>query len=456
MKTCARTTRTLVGLAVGAWLLASVGCARTATPPDGPRPPVDEGTVSEEVRLGFDGALEEMVRHDRASDWSEEVCKRVASMFEQAAKAHEEASKGPLATARFNAGLAYQRCGLSVQAETQFEAAKRAAPDLHRAEVQLAMLTYRKVGDAQLDSTIQRVEQAVVRAKFQDVDALVNLAMLQMKRGGPHAGAGCENDMSCAKLNLQRALAIDDGYMPAFNQLALLYLTKAKRRAGEGVGTRRHLRAVGPREKEVSTQMLDLAALVCSQAVRRNPRYAPVHNTLGLIQVELGDTNGAVQSFHKARELDPRFFEAHMNYAAVNLSFRGFRQAESAYRISLQLEPNDYEARLGLALALRGQMDASNVDEQIGKVRAQLDLAKRIDEERPETYFNEAILIQEFEAKFAPTDKEKVAAYERAIRVFDTFVSKAASDSRFEHAVQSAKERVDDMRKIIIFLSQPA
>ena len=41
-----------------------------------------------------------------------------------------------------------------------------------------------------------------------------------------------ENDMERAKKNLQRALAIDDGYMPAFNQLALYYFERAKNPAG--------------------------------------------------------------------------------------------------------------------------------------------------------------------------------------------------------------------------------
>ena len=457
MNTCAQKTKKLVWMMmIGAWLLGAVGCTRTTPPPNRPDSQDDDHRIPEAVRLGFEGALAEMVRHDQEGSWSDAACKRVAAMFEEATKAQEEAGKGPLATAHFNAGLAYQRCGMSDRAEEHFRSAKRAAPGLHRAEVQLAMLDYRKGGDALLDATIQRIQKAVIQAKFQDVDALVNLAMLQMKRNGSQAQQGCEDDMSCAKLNLQRALAIDDGYMPAFNQLALHYLAKAKRKAGAGVGTRRQLRAVGHQDKEVSAQMLDLAALVCSQAIRRNPRYAPIHNTLGLIQVELGDTNNAVQSFLKARQLDAGFFEAHMNYAAVNLSFRGFGQAESAYRKALQLKHNDYEARLGLALALRGQMDASNVDDQIGKVRAQLELAKQIDQERPESYFNEAILIQEFEAKFAPTNDGKVAAYEHAIRVFDTFVAKAAAEPRYEQAVQSAKERVSDMRKIIIFLTQPS
>ena len=455
--TCVRMLHTCLrlhfhALVAGVMLVSTLACTRVNTPPEPPQPP--ENVVPPQVRIDFDKALASMSSHDRKADWNDATCTQVAEMFLDVAKSHEAARKNPLATALYNAGLAYQRCGWHDRAKAQFQAALDADRSLFRAEVQLALHAYQEQGDAVLDSTIERVQATVIQAKFQDVDALVNLAMLQMKRNSARAQAGCEDDMSCAKLNIQRALAIDDGYMPAFNQLALHYLAKAKSKAGASLGVGRRLRAADAQKTELSAQMLDLAALVCSQAIRRNARYAPIYNTLGLIQVELEDTNGAVQSFGKARLFDPKFFEAHMNYAAVNLSFRGFQQAESAYRDALGIQPNDYEARLGLALAIRGQMDASNVDQKIESVRAELDKAKTVDGSRPEAYFNEAILIQEFEAKFAPGDKEKIGVYEKAIGVFDTFVDKAGSAPQYEEAVKNAKERVSDMREMIRFFSE--
>ena len=80
--------------------------------------------------------------------------------------------------------------------------------------------------------------------------------------------------------------------------------------------------------------------------------------------------NGAVEEFANAAKLDPTFFEAQMNYAAVNLSFRGFEQAQSAYQKALEMRPNDYDAHLGLALALRGHINDSNYDTQVAAVQA--------------------------------------------------------------------------------------
>ncbi len=224
--------------------------------------------------------------------------------------------------------------------------------------------------------------------------------------------------MDCAKQNLQRALAIDDAYMPAFNELALLYFQVAKKRAGAMKSAARDTGATvatnAAIRKRADVQQLELAALVCSQAIRKNPMYAPIHNTAGLIQNELGQVNGAVGEFATAAKLDPKFFEAQMNFAAVNLSFRGFEQAQGAYEKALAMRPNDYDAHLGLALALRGLITDVNYDKQVPAVQAELDACKKLDANRPDAYYNEGILTQEYKAK-AGGDKDKtIAALEQA------------------------------------------
>ena len=100
----------------------------------------------------------------------------------------------------------------------------------------------------------------------------------------------------------QRALALDDAYMPALNQLALYYFQMAKKRTGEAKASHRgrHMSTNAAIAKRADVQQLDLAALVCSQAIRKNAAYAPIYNTSGLIQNELGQVNGAVASFGQA------------------------------------------------------------------------------------------------------------------------------------------------------------
>ena len=289
--------------------------------------------------------------------------------------------------------------------------------------------------------------------------------MFQMQRDSDQVGANCHakssgrdvdlGDFDCAKLNLQRALAIDDGYMPAFNQLALYYFGSAKKKAGSGKKFGRTIATNAALGKRGDVQQLELAALVCSQAVRKNPGYAPIHNTSGLILNDLGQVNTAVKEFQSAAQLDPHFFEAQMNLAAINLSFRGFDKAEGAYRKALEMHQNDYDAHLGLALALRGQIDDSNYDKKVGAVQSELDSCKKIDPARPDSYFNEGILTQEYKAKGAGAKEKTIAVYQQAKQVFETFMDKASGKTEYDGAVKKAKERMQDMDDVVKFLELP-
>jgi tetratricopeptide (TPR) repeat protein len=241
--------------------------------------------------------------------------------------------------------------------------------------------------------------------------------------------------------------------MPAFNQLALYYFGSSKKKASTG-GKKfgRTIATNAAIAKRGDVQQLELAALVCSQAVRKNANYAPIHNTSGLILNELGQLNTAVKEFAQAAQLDPHFFEAQMNLAAINLSFRGFDKAEGAYRKALEMHPNDYDAHLGLALALRGQIDESNYDRQVGAVQGELDACKKIDPARPDAYFNEGILTQEYKAKGAGGTDKAVAVYQQAKQIFQSFVDKAAGKGEYAGAVKKSQERMQDIDDTITFL----
>lgn len=406
--------------------------------------------VDSKTQAAFDKALEEFIAHERANDWTDAACDDMAKKFRAANDQAKATSKADFAPALYNAGLASQRCNKDADAKKAFSDALAADPKFHRAKVQIALYDYKAGGDAALEPTIQALQQAVLDAEFQSPDALVNLAMLEMKRGGSGGWQGCTNDMECAKKNIQRALAVDDGYMPAFNQLALYYLARAKEKVGRKDAK---VTAGRKKEKKIDQQQLELAALVCSQAIRKNPKYAPIHNTAGIIQVELGNINSAVASFKTASQLDAGFFEAHMNYAAVNLSFRGFKPAEDAYRAALKLRPNDYDVRLGLSLAIRGQINDSNFDQFTKDAEAELLKAKEIAPDRPETYFNLGVLTQEFKVKGITGDeKAKIPVFDAAIVLFREFQTKAGSNPEFADGIKQSKERIEDIDALKKFI----
>ncbi|HZU85376.1 MAG TPA: hypothetical protein VE987_20735 [Polyangiaceae bacterium] len=417
-------------------------------------------SVGAPAREKFSAALDAFNAHDKANDWSDQACADTAKLFEAAAAAQ---SSGKFPEANYDAGLSYQRCGNDKEARAHFQKALADDEKFHFARAQLALYQFK--ADGNVDAAINALETAVNDANFQNVPALVDLAMFQMLRDSDQVGANCHAksagrdvdlpDFDCAKLNLQRALAIDDGYMPAFNQLALYYFGSAKKKAGGGRKFGRTIATNAALGKRGDVQQLELAALVCSQAVRKNPSYAPIHNTSGLILNELGQVNTAVKEFTQAAQLDPHFFEALMNLAAINLSFRGFDKAENAYRKALEMHQNDYDAHLGLALALRGQIDDSNYDKQVTAVQSELDSCKKIDPARPDSYFNEGILTQEYKAKGAGSKDKTIAVYQQAKQIFQTFMEKASGKAEYDGAVKKAKERVQDIDDTVTFLETP-
>jgi tetratricopeptide (TPR) repeat protein len=396
----------------------------------------------------FKGGLDALVQHDKAGDWNDATCTAVAQMFLDAAK--EQGSKD-FNEALYNAALANQRCKKVDAAKALFKQVLDKDPKFHRAKVQLALYAFADSGEKDVDAAINTIrEAAVVDAQFKNVEALVNLGMLYIKRNNKQEDQDGKNDLARAKRFIQSALALDDGYMPAFNQLAILYLETAKQAAGRD--TKSKVRAGGSKEKKVDTQALELAALVCSQAIKKNPKYASIHNTAGMIQVELGNLNGAVSEFNTARTLDPGFYEAQMNYAAVNLSFRGFQQAEGAYRKALEIRANDYDAHLGLALALRGSIDDSTFDKNVREASDELGKAKQLAPDRPETYYNEAILTQEYKAKSGKGSNE--AELLNAKKLFGDFVAKAGGAPEFADAIKRSRDRMTEIDQIIEFNKQ--
>src|SRR5262249_20615692 len=134
------------------------------------------------------------------------------------------------------------------------------------------------------------------------------------------------------------------------------------------------------------------------------------------------------------------------------LSFRGFAAAEGAYRAAPKMRPNDYDAHLGLALAIRGQIDDSNFDKRVADAQSELDQCKKIAPDRPETYYNEAILTQEYKAKGG--NAAAVPMMKQAASIFETFISKAAGGAEYADAVKRSKERVQDINDTVKFIEE--
>jgi len=388
----------------------------------------------------FERALAEFSAADARRPLASEECTRLADAFLEA----DALSGAGLPEARYDAGLSYQRCGLRAEARRAFESVLSIAPQHGPARVELALDELTRTG--RLDEAIATLDDVVKRARYQDAPTLVKLAALRMQR---HLAQPNPDDAEAAQKDVQRALAVDDAFMPAYNELALMHLHRARTELGKAAPPSMSLAS----EVEVGrrTQSLDLAALVASQGLAKDSSYAPLHNTAGLVAVELGELHTAIESFDRARTLEPALLEASHNYAALSLMTRSFDRAERAYRDVLARAPGDYEAHLGLSLALRAQAKGPADLRLLDAAERSLLEAMKLAPERPEAYFNRAILSSELRAKVTDTEAS-LRMFRRAYCELSRFTVRARDDGRYAAALKVAEARRRDMSDILLFL----
>jgi tetratricopeptide (TPR) repeat protein len=191
----------------------------------------------------------------------------VAKAFLKASEQQKSDGGAALPESYYNAGLAYMRCGIEKEAIAQYETASSVGGGFHRARAQLALFEYQKTKD--LSGTISKLEGIIRDAKFQNAEALVGVAALQMERGSDEANSDGKNDLERAKKNIQRALAIDDSFMPAFNQGAFRRETVASTSAGGRGRTWRECGSAAARARRIG----GLTRCAQESQLRADPQY---------------------------------------------------------------------------------------------------------------------------------------------------------------------------------------
>jgi len=93
-----------------------------------------------------------------------------------------------------------------------------------------------------------------------------------------------------------------------------------------------------------------------------------------------------------------------------------------------------------------------NYEKQVAAVQAEIDSCRKIDPERPDAFFNEGILTQEYKAKNAGGTEKAIAVYQKAKQIFQAFLEKASGKSEYDGAVKKTKERMQDIDDTVNFL----
>ena len=131
-----------------------------------------------------------------------------------------------------------------------------------------------------------------------------------------------------------------------------------------------------------------------------------------------------------------------MNYAAVNLQFRGF-DAGGAGVPQGDRDPPERLRRAPRARARAARRaPTTRTSTRTSRRRAPSSPRPRqIAPDRPETYYNEAILTQEYKAKSGKGPTSGEAELLNAKKLFDDFIAKAGGATEFADAVKRSKDR---------------
>lgn len=81
---------------------------------------------------------------------------------------------------------------------------------------------------------------------------------------------------------------------------------------------------------------LRAAATALEELVRDHPRFADVHNLLGLVWHELGDFERAAQAFRNALEINPHYTEAALHLAVVANDVGRYTEARQVFERALE------------------------------------------------------------------------------------------------------------------------
>jgi Tfp pilus assembly protein PilF len=256
---------------------------------------------------------------------------------------------------------------------------------------------------------------------LESVEAYVNLAMIQRTKA---TGDKNKNQDEAMK-NLRRALAIDAQSMAAFTGMAYLYLDLA----------------------EKDKNKLTLAEVVCVQATKIDGSYGPIYNVWGLLKMRQGEIIDALKYFEKAYTLEPKMFEAYMNFGSIAIGFRGYEDARNVFSRAVELKPDSYEARINLGVAKRGLEDFDGAEAEYTK-------AIDIDKTRPEGYFDMGVLYQDYRL-----DKAGASGYDNFVTAIDwykKFTARASGSKEFESFVSEAQKRIKDSQKAIDLIKEAA
>lgn len=138
------------------------------------------------------------------------------------------------------------------------------------------------------------------------------------------------SDLSTAEAEIQALLREDDDHAGAYAVLARTYFQHAR---------------------------YPMVLLVVEMSGARLDGDPEIHNLLGLTYLNLGEDALAAAEFQRTLSVDPSHLAANLNLGYLVLDFGAYTRAHDCFQAALAADPASQDARLGLAIALRGLAD---------------------------------------------------------------------------------------------------
>jgi tetratricopeptide (TPR) repeat protein len=382
--------------------------AQKKAAPTGPSAP----KLSASAKAEFESAVKKWTTaQNQKGGLSPGDCKSLAGNF--------SSIRDPLLTAqaRFNAGTILESCGHDKDAESEYQAALQANSAYAPALSNLGELYYK-----QGNPTTARMwfEKAIAADPTHASSAYTNMAAIQFTQARNSGDQGLFKE---AITNARRALAIDNDSMAAYGILALIYYTIA----------------------ENDQSKLELAKLVCTEGLRSDKTYAPIYNTLGLIQLRRKHISDALREFESAVQYDPRYIEAHLNIGAIGLSTRQYEKAAASFAAVLKLDPKNLDATIGMGVASRGIGTATKDPKKIEEAESWYKKVADLDHSNCSIQYNLGVLYQDY----------KLAADNSNLNTAKDFFTKYRSCAGTQpDKVKDAERRMKDIDDTFVALEQ--
>ncbi len=322
--------------------------------------PEKKPVTADEKQLADEKKKEEEALRNRNYDGlkyvgpaKEEFSKGVESYFSQgcgeAVKRWRNAFEGDSdnGSIAYNIGLCYERQGKPADARQWYEKAVQARNEQIEALYNMALLDMKKgkLQTAEYQKLAEGVSDMVVRNNF--------LAWLYLK---------LKNFDECIKY-AKAALKEDEMNIEAMITLGTAYFNK---------------------------DMLELAEMILSTAEQINPNDFKLQRIAGFIQYKQGHKQKATEHFQKAKKINPEIPEVSNMIAILAMEIEDFTTAKNELEFALKIAPDLIEAKLNLAVALKGLKEYKKCREILQGLEKQPGLPK--DTLRDVTY-NLAILF---------------------------------------------------------------